>query len=1103
VSNLRRSLIRSVLATAAVVALVCASVPLSAQIFVHPRRPGQTNVRYNDFEWHWVEFLVGDAAEEGLQTQAGPRLHAISTARDSVSLLRWDWTQMGHVPFFAQTGTSGAPDTGPDAERRGEDDGPPTPTEAAPAAGLVIERARDIAGSTRLEREAAARAEVQARRIALSTQNRAREVAVRGQMRSAGGVRFYFYESERTVAERAIELVERSYEELVAAFGWAPPKTFPLFLYSTYHEFLQTNLFPVQEGVLGITSPRGLEVTLPFLGDPEQFRTVVKHELVHQFTVQKVRRLGGMAALNRLPLWLIEGMAEYYTRGFDAEAEVLVRDLIVHPDLFRGFVLQNFYDERQWDPFFTYKVGQARCAFLEEQYGRGTIQRILERSHQMVATDEREDTDTFPQLVERVTGDDRETITQRFLDWIRRRSYATYVQTEQSAADFKTLDTSEEYIQAMSASPDGELVMLRVARPAAGRYELRLISRRTPKESRAVAKDRRPGLESLSPLAGRNFDVGASSLAFAATTKARDVIYWQSLEYSAEKDETGTWQSDIDPGDRTKYELDSLGIEAIDALSISPDDPRRVAVTAVDSEGKKDLWLLSLLEDGSVDATRVTDDFHAERGVDWGPNLVVYTSDATAHGRFNLFGYTPDDSSGPRRITSEVRDHFDPFVASDGAIRFVSYDEFGGNIYRVTSTGIRRVTSTATALFDPTAGPSGDLWALHLHQGRREPVRLRTIDTRGRVDALPVGDVDEKPSRAITGDTKYRPYRLKNWRIGPTFAILGASAEGIVGQAFLTSYDQLRNHSVVAQLLALGEFDLVDASIFYANQEHRTIWGAGAFHELFFRADQTFEDRLFLSRERFYGGAGLLRYPLNRYWYVQGQLSVGGVSYGLSSVTEQELREDGLLDQWLAGHDGPRFQTEASLSIGYNTIRLQRGTGPIGGASALLEGVVDVQPFDETVFGTLRFDAEKYFQIYDRINFFIRGGAGRSIDGPLARQFFLSSFETLRGVRFGNPDYLLGRNFLFSTAELQFPLNWLVRITFVDVEGIVGVDFGAAGPTVEEVWDRRVLDFATGFNFGLGPLLFRLHFAKPFDIGAPVPNEGRWNTNFSLGYRYL
>jgi hypothetical protein len=68
---------------------------------------------------------------------------------------------------------------------------------------------------------------------------------------------------------------------------------------------------------------------------------------------------------------------------------------------------------------------------------------------------------------------------------------------------------------------------------------------------------------------------------------------------------------------------------------------------------------------------------------------------------------------------------------------------------------------------------------------------------------------------------------------------------------------------------------------------------------------------------------------------------------------------------------------------------------------------------------------------------------------------------------------------------------------------VVGVDFGGVGNRPSQLWDKRILDFAIGANFALGPILFRLHFAKPFDIGAPAgapSTDYEWVTNFSIGY---
>jgi hypothetical protein len=128
-----------------------------------------------------------------------------------------------------------------------------------------------------------------------------------------------------------------------------------------------------------------------------------------------------------------------------------------------------------------------------------------------------------------------------------------------------------------------------------------------------------------------------------------------------------------------------------------------------------------------------------------------------------------------------------------------------------------------------------------------------------------------------------------------------------------------------------------------------------------------------------------------------------------------------------------------------------------------------------------------------------RLAGGTAFGGQYARSYFLSSFDTLRGVNFGDDNWLLGRNFAYSTLELQVPLNDIIRVAFLsDLEAIAAVDVGGVGNDADRLWARRTLDWVLGVNIALGPLLMRLHFARPVDIGAGKPDPG-WVTNFSIG----
>jgi hypothetical protein len=1067
------SLFKRALPALIVLAVVVPPVAADAQIFVYPRRPSKTNVQYYDFTWREIDILVGPQASGKETWQPGPRYHNEHTWR------------------ARQSGSSAAPSGNPN-DAQGE-----SPADQAAATD------DDLADWS-------------------------------------GGVRLYFYEEERQVAEWAASYTKTVYRDLVEVFDYVPRETVPFFLYSSYQEFLQTNLFPIQEGVLGVTSPRNLKMTQPYFGDHRQFRDVFKHEMAHQFMIQKVRTVARKAEalgnpLESFPLWYIEGSAEYYNKGgIDPETDALIRDIVLHPSPRRGYVLPDFYSDRPRSFITTYKYGQIRCAFLEEVYGEGTVRRIMEKSPLLTGTkSDPRSVGSFPALIRELTGDDKERVSDRFQAWLKDRVYGVYLEASQRPSDYERIDDVAGFVMSLRASEDGSVLLYRNIDRNAGRVELNFVHYLAPSDPQRIVADRKPGVESLHPLAGRNFDITDGSIAFSAQSGPRDVIYIQQFESEVEQKtipETdqqqaivGTatkWRSDIELKKRWKYDLAPHDIVTVDSIAYEPGG-ERLALVGQRSSGHRDLFLLTPQGPDDFEFEALTDDIYAEREVDWGQNGVVYNSDATSHGFYNLFLVDPD-TNDTRRLTFEKRDHESPsFVGSGERLFFTAYDDYGGNLYERIETDddyqlVARSQGT-TILTDVAPGPESDVWSLYYYQGRRIPTRVPALTPIDRRPGEPSDDTDpyDVSSLSLDGSEDYKPFSAENWELGQLFGIFGASTQGFAGQIFATAHDRLRNHSLYLSAFAAGDFKTTDGRLFYINEANRLIWGAGIFQDIGYRLNSSFADDLpeadtFLQVERFFGGSGTIRYPFDKFRHIQASLAVGGVDYFLFDSTREYLQDgtenmsgENLYDDWQDGNEGTFFQTEASVGLGLNTLRYHPATGPVAGSSALLEGRAAVQPFDDALFGSVRLDAEHYFQIYRRFHLLVRGAAGRSLGGRRSREFFLSSFDTLRSVPYGDPDFLVGENFAFTTAEFQFPINWLVSVPFLDLEGIFGADFGGVGDSVEDAWDSRVLNLATGVNIGFAWLAFRLHFAKPFDIGAVAePNNGNWQTNFSIGYRY-
>ncbi|WP_342380827.1 tolB protein precursor protein [Myxococcus stipitatus] len=1124
------------LLAAAALALLLPELAL-AQVFVVPRRPGKTPVNSFEFEWRHVDILVGPdatgvakppertahdqppAAPGDVSTPptAPPTVQAEAPAGSSPTL------SPSPTPQLAGADDAGTPDAGVVATS-GEDSGPPATGVAASGPG-----AEDGGPTPSLSGSVFGAAPDGGSPDGGFNYTYAKSLGAK-----AGGVRFYFYERERMVAERAAPLIEEAYRYLVDTFQYVPTETFPYILYSSYQEFLQTNLFPLSEGTLGVTSTEDLKLTLPYLGDHRLFEEISTHELAHQFTIQKTRTVAEQAKvfgdpLQAIPLWFIEGIAEFYAkRGMDPEAEMLVRDLLVNPDLYKGYAFLDFFSPGPYGYLWIYKVGQVRVAFLEEEYGKGFIQRVLEESPRLAGGSKDSPALKFEELLERLTGDDPKRLSARFENWLKRRAYKTYLSSEQSSPALDLLDKAPGYITAMSSSPDGTVLAVRTIVPETGESRLYLMDPRDADKSLKVAGDGVPGMESLHPISGRSFALSPDKLAFIAEVTGRDVIYVQDYKHTVEKRaqdvlvrrnpirtgidrEVGT-QVELSLGGRKTYRIDKHGLLAAYSPAMSPDG-RYVAFIGIKDDGLRDVYVIDLEAGTDAKPLQLTDDVFSERQVTWGPAGIIFSSDATSHRKFNLFRVKLDAPRQVERLTSEERDHADPLALSDGRVFFTAFNNSSSDLHELMADGrIVRRTDLTTGVFEPGPGPEGSLWMLFHVSGERKPAVLRpprmlALDVAPEPPPEPPNPLAVRP---LTDALAYQPFARQNLEFGPIFGFAGAGGGGFVGQLFAAASDKMRDHQFILTLAVYGSFDLTDGYLLYINDEGRTTKGGGLFQSLRFRVDQTFDDLpvFFTSAERYFGAVGSLRYPLSTFLFVQADLSLGGTKYFLDDPTEFYLffpdrneanRE--LLSVWNAKNKAIRFQMELSGQIGYDSLKYHYATGPLSGSSVLLETTLGAQPFDDQAYGNFRLDAERYFPIYGRTNLFLRGGAGTTLGGRYARSYFLSSFDTLRGVNFGDERWLLGRHFAYSTLELQLPLNDIIRVAFLsDLEAVAGIDVGGVGNSSRDLWNHRVLDAAVGVNVALGPLLMRLHFARPLDIGAKAgkPDSG-WVTNFSLG----
>ena len=119
------------------------------------------------------------------------------------------------------------------------------------------------------------------------------------------------------------------------------------------------------EGTGGVTEGFRTRVVMPFTGSYDENHHVLGHEIVHVFQYD-IAEAGpaGITRLSALPLWLIEGMAEYLSIGReDPHTAMWLRDAALRDDL--PTIKQLNTDPR----YFPYRYGQALWAYVGGRWG--------------------------------------------------------------------------------------------------------------------------------------------------------------------------------------------------------------------------------------------------------------------------------------------------------------------------------------------------------------------------------------------------------------------------------------------------------------------------------------------------------------------------------------------------------------------------------------------------------------------------------------------------------------------------------------------------------------------------------------------------------------
>ncbi|HEX2187074.1 MAG TPA: peptidase S9, partial [Chloroflexota bacterium] len=669
----------------------------------------------------------------------------------------------------------------------------------------------------------------------------------------------YFYPEEEEAVRDAARMAERWYARLSRILDYEFESRQPLILYAAHPHFQQTTALGggVGEGTGGVTEAFKQRVILPFAASYEETDHVLGHELVHafQYDISGLGRAGGgleeAAQRFNVPLWFIEGMAEYLSVGpVDPHTAMWLRDAALTGRL-------PTIEQLNYDPsFFPYRWGQALWAYIGGRWGDATIGQILKQVGQGVP---------FEDAFQRILNADLEEIVRDWQESIRRTYLPLIADRREAREEARPLITRRErggrYNVSPALSPDGRRVVflselnfldieLFVADAQTGQVQRRLV--------RGTSFDPHFGSLRFINSAG-TWSPDGTRFAFSALRKAQDVVVVLDVDRARIVRE---------------YEVD--GVDEITNPTWSPDGS--TLVFSGMSGGVSDLWALEL---ASGRSRRLTDDAFADMQPAFSPDgrTLAFVTDRgpdtnleqLRYGNYQIatMAWPGGEITGLRGF--ERGKNINPQWASDGtSFYFVSDREGIANVYRyyladgrttqVTDlfTGVSGITdlspaiSSATradrlvftayergvynmyALTDPAELAGTTPRAPQLAQsGDPLPAVLPpsprpTEPAYNRVLALLRNPEFGRPEPAAEQTYGVAPYRARlslDYLGQPTVGVAGATGPyargGVYGGVGAIFSDMLGRHTVYGVVQAQGQIDEIGFNVVYLNRQNR------------------------------------------------------------------------------------------------------------------------------------------------------------------------------------------------------------------------------------------------------------------------------------------
>jgi Tol biopolymer transport system component len=886
----------------------------------------------------------------------------------------------------------------------------------------------------------------------------------------------YFYPEEQAGTEIAARMAERWYARLSKFFHHELRGRQPLILYASPTDFQQTNVIPgdLGEGTGGVTEPIRRRIVLPLAGPLGDTDHVLGHELVHAFQFDITTPIGappGENGAERLPLWFIEGMAEYLSLGpVDPHTAMWMRDAARQEGLPAIKDLDN-------PKYFPYRWGQAFWAYVGGTYGDDLIPLMLSTAG--AAGD-------MNTVTKKVLGVDTKELSEAWHASIHqtydRILAATTPPSGAGRPVIKGNDQSTGMNVGPANSPDGKWIAFLSSRGllSVDLYVADAVTGEVVRKLTSTATD--PHVSSIQFIySAGTWDSQSRKLAIATVASGRPAL----AVYDA-------------LNGRKEREIPLLDVDQILNPTWAPDG-HAIAFAGL-NQGLSDLYVYDLM--GSR-LQRLTNDAYAELQPAWSPDsrIIAFATDrfttnldTLAIGKYELATIDTSNARVQRVQTFGGADAINPQWSRDGRqLYFISNRNGIAEVYAVSvaggapaqltnvSTGTSGITSSSPAL-----SLAGDVAAFSVYNDGKYDIY--TIDaassrapaaqqvenaaalppaTRNRGSdvatmlADPSFGLPPRQQQAQNQITDYKPSLALEGIGQPSVAVgvnrFGPSIGG--GLSFYFS-DLLGNHTLVTAVQlnsGIGNnFSLKDtaAEAGYFDQSHRWQWGilggqvpylsGGVSSTVGFapQAGAVQVDQFIIDRQTEQSASLMTAYPFDRARRVEFQAGTTRVSFDrriettVSSLTTGAVLSDDVTN---AAALAPSLNlANTSAAFVYDTSAFG-ATSPISGQRYRLEAS---PTFGALTFTNLLVDYRRYlmpapfYTIAARLIHDGRYGSGGEdqrlfpmyIGYPsLVRGYDINTFgpsDCVPSVVSQCPafDRLLGSRMLVGNLEFRFPL---------------------------------------------------------------------------------